>query len=143
MQPMNGFQFYLEVIDDDSNKPIDDLIDIIIVDRILEANSEIVTMTATGMYEKVDIDLQLEARCLNGFTGDFCTVRDGLSLTARIGVGVVFSVVLLLLLFLVVLLSVVVFVKHRKKKKLMKRLGSISRRSEQEDHYTTLVCGLK
>lgn len=149
LQPMNGVQLYLEMIDDDPGGiNTDDLIDIFIVDMILQATSSSSTqLNLTGINNISAMSFQFEAQCLPGFTGNFCTsagttpmptpeVR-GLSSGAKYGI-ISFAVIMVVMLLLVIILVVLgcIVVKQRREKKTLR---SVAAGIAEEHDYSALV----
>ena len=77
---MAGIQFYLEMIDNDIRRPIDDLIDRIVVDLDpVPTFSTSIHRNVTGVYRLGHMNLTFDVNCKRNFSGEFCVTQSNSS----------------------------------------------------------------
>ena len=134
MQPTNGIQLYLELIDFDLRNS-DDLIDRYILDLNITRGSNITRNNLRGIFNITELNVTFQAECLPGFTGSFCQTtiqspEQSSDITATIAisssVGVVALVALMALCIAVVLTCSLTIRRRLKKKRQLSPLTDIN-----------------
>ncbi len=123
LQPSEGFQLYLEVLDDDiqfDGEDANELVDRFVFDMTLIAGAGFSVENDLGMFEKATLKMDVFASCSSGYQGLFCSSPPMQSILtgvlASVG-GVVLTMIIVIIVAVIVSCLITRFRSRRKLKK--------------------------